>query len=123
MNGATQTYIQTPCPKALTVIANDIPAELKKLNHWVTWKFEFRDRWTKPPYRVDGLSYAKGNAEDSPETHSGEEERRAFAIVNQKHPGTDARACITNAIEDDDTQRNPASRMGKFNKRGRKAAH
>src|SRR5262245_27926155 len=28
-----------------------------------------------------------------------------------------ARVCITNAIEDDDTQRNPPSRMGKFNKR------
>jgi putative DNA primase/helicase len=61
MNGSTQTDTRPPCPKPLPVIVENIPAELKQLNQWVTWKFEYRDRWTKPPYRVDGLSYAKAN--------------------------------------------------------------
>jgi putative DNA primase/helicase len=44
------------------VVAENIPDELKCLPQWVNWKLEFRvGRWTKPPFQVDGKSYAKAN--------------------------------------------------------------
>ncbi len=49
-------------PIPLPVVAENIPDELKRLEQWVTWKFESRDgRWTKPPFQVDGQRYAKAN--------------------------------------------------------------
>jgi putative DNA primase/helicase len=42
-------------------MAEKIPAELKQLNQWVTWKYEFRGKWTKPPYQVNGRDYAKSS--------------------------------------------------------------
>lgn len=41
-------------PIPLTVAAENIPTELKQRNQWVTWQYEFRDKWTKPPYQVNG---------------------------------------------------------------------
>src|SRR5437016_6007686 len=64
MNGAATTEnseTRPPRPTPLPVIPENIPAELKPIEQWVTWKFEYRDRWTKPPYRVDGSGYAKAN--------------------------------------------------------------
>ena len=61
MNGATQTDKPPPRHKALSVMAENIPAELKELDQWVTWKYEFRDKWTKPPYQVNGSDYAKSS--------------------------------------------------------------
>jgi hypothetical protein len=61
MNGATQTDTRPPRPKPLAVVAENIPAELKELNQWVTWKYEFRDKWTKPPFQVNGRDYAKSS--------------------------------------------------------------
>lgn len=57
-----QVDTQTLRPEVLPVRPEGIPAELKGVPHWVTWRFEYRDnRWTKPPYQVDGKHYAKAN--------------------------------------------------------------
>jgi primase-polymerase (primpol)-like protein len=40
-------------PKALPVKPDGIPAELKKIPQWMTWKYTWiadREEWTKPPY-------------------------------------------------------------------------
>ena len=48
--GANGTAVP-PRPVALPVLFDAIPAELRALNQWVVWKYEFRDeRWTKPPF-------------------------------------------------------------------------
>jgi putative DNA primase/helicase len=53
-------------PKALSVVAENIPEELKKLPQWVTWKYVFREgKWTKPPYQVKGRKLASST---DPET-------------------------------------------------------
>ena len=40
-------------PKALPVVAANIPDQLKEISQWVTWRYELRDdKWTKPPYQA-----------------------------------------------------------------------
>jgi primase-polymerase (primpol)-like protein len=52
----------TPKPIPLTPKPEAIPAELKLLRAWVTWRYELRDGvWTKVPYQTDGLRRAKPN--------------------------------------------------------------
>jgi hypothetical protein len=43
-------------PKTLAVLPDGIPAELRALPQWVTWKWERNEkgRWTKVPYQVNG---------------------------------------------------------------------
>jgi Protein of unknown function (DUF3987) len=59
-NGATSENQQQPTrpprPIPLTVRAENIPAELKQLNQWVEWLYEFdsKQRWTKVPYQING---------------------------------------------------------------------
>jgi putative DNA primase/helicase len=49
-------------PNALTVVAENIPAELKQLNQWVVWRYEFiKGKWTKPLYQVSGQHAASTN--------------------------------------------------------------
>src|SRR5690625_8565 len=46
-----------PKPAPLTVIPDNIPAELKEIPRWCLWRYELnskRDRWTKVPYQVNG---------------------------------------------------------------------
>jgi len=46
-------------PHPLSVVAENIPAELKCLHQWVNWKYKRRDeKWTKPPFRFNGVDYA-----------------------------------------------------------------
>lgn len=45
-----------PAPSALTVIPDGIPAELRSIRRWVLWRWQLRDKWTKPPYTVRGGS-------------------------------------------------------------------
>jgi putative DNA primase/helicase len=41
------------------VYPENIPSELKAVDHWVLWRIETRDdKPTKPPWRVDGVSHA-----------------------------------------------------------------
>ena len=49
-----------PRPKALSVLPDAIPAELKQISAWVTWRYELSkdNKWTKPPYRLDGQTLA-----------------------------------------------------------------
>lgn len=61
MNNTAETGGLPLRPKALSVVAENIPAELKQLNQWVTWRYDFdesRDAWTKVPYRVHGRALA-----------------------------------------------------------------
>jgi primase-polymerase (primpol)-like protein len=50
-------------PPTLTVIPENIPAELKAYDHWVNWNWDWKkDKWDKPP--VDswsGIAYAKSS--------------------------------------------------------------
>jgi primase-polymerase (primpol)-like protein len=40
-----------PKPQAPAVIFRNIPDQLKALDQWVVWRFEFRNaKWTKPPF-------------------------------------------------------------------------
>lgn len=42
-----------PKPPRSTVTVDNIPADLKSLNHWVGWKYEYRkEKWTKTPYQT-----------------------------------------------------------------------
>lgn len=44
-------------PKALPVISENIPTELKRMHQWVVWRYEndqSRKQWTKVPYCTDG---------------------------------------------------------------------
>jgi hypothetical protein len=46
-------YSQSEKPKALSVINEGIPEELKKLPQWIVWRFEWlhdKAKWDKPPY-------------------------------------------------------------------------
>jgi hypothetical protein len=44
-----------PRPKAISVIPENIPEDLKNLNQWLLWRYESNgNRWTKPPYGVSG---------------------------------------------------------------------
>src|SRR5262249_1278854 len=44
-------------PTALRVQSENIPAELRALDQWVVWRYEFRQKkWTKPPYTIHGES-------------------------------------------------------------------
>ena len=56
MNGATQTDTRPPRPKALSVMAENIPADLKRLNQWVVWRYELNkdNEWTKVPCQING---------------------------------------------------------------------
>ena len=69
MSGATEMQADTSTPparpKVLSVIAENIPEELKRLRQWVVWRYELRDKWTKPPYRVIGTDRASST---DPET-------------------------------------------------------
>lgn len=45
---------QMPRPKALRVLPDGIPTELKCIKAWVVWRYELKDeKWTKVPYRLD----------------------------------------------------------------------
>lgn len=47
-------------PHPLRVVPANIPQELKTYPHWVCWRYEFNGKkWTKPPYRPDGLKASK----------------------------------------------------------------
>ena len=49
-------------PVALAVLPDAIPAEIKALKAWVTWRYEWKeDKWTKEPYQVNGDIHAKVN--------------------------------------------------------------
>lgn len=51
-----------PRPVALRVSANVIPAELKAIKAWVTWRYEWqKEKWTKEPYQVGGDRHARTN--------------------------------------------------------------
>jgi putative DNA primase/helicase len=45
-------------PQALSVQADNIPAELKERHHFMLWRYEYREGnkspWTKVPYQVNG---------------------------------------------------------------------
>jgi len=59
---ATDESAQDQRPTPLPVVAKNIPDQLKTLPQWVTWKYELRDnKWTKPPYEVNGRVYAKSS--------------------------------------------------------------
>lgn len=55
MTGATQIDTPPPRPKALSVIAENVPADLRQLNQWVVWRYELNDdnEWTKVPSQVN----------------------------------------------------------------------
>ena len=62
----TSTVRENERPKALGVVAENIPEELKELRQWVTWKYVFKEgKWTKPPYQVNGRELASST---DPET-------------------------------------------------------
>ena len=46
---------------ALSVVAENIPAELKATPQWVVWKYFFRDKWTKPPFNAHTGNLAATN--------------------------------------------------------------
>src|SRR6266481_4942635 len=49
-------------PIALRVLPEAIPAELKSIDAWVTWRYEWKEgKWTKEPYQVNGGVHAKVN--------------------------------------------------------------
>ena len=44
-------------PSTLAVEAAAIPYELRELDQWVCWRWEYqhdRKKWTKPPYQISG---------------------------------------------------------------------
>ena len=43
------------------MVAENIPAELKAIPQWVTWKYFFRDKWTKPPFNAHTGDLASSN--------------------------------------------------------------
>ena len=49
-----------PRPKALRVLPDAIPAELKLIIAWVGWRYELSkdNNWTKPPYQINGQTRA-----------------------------------------------------------------
>jgi putative DNA primase/helicase len=104
MNGAaTEAGAQPTRPIPLPVVAKNIPDELKTLPQWVTWKYELHDnKWTKPPYEVNGLDYAKssdpstwGEFKDALKTYkSGRVDGIGFALaVNANIVGVDLDHC------------------------------
>ena len=52
-----------PRPIALRLVPERIPAELKTITAWVTWRYartlDKNQKWTKEPYRVDSRMHAK----------------------------------------------------------------
>jgi hypothetical protein len=53
-----------PRPSALPVIAGNIPAELRRPQQWVCWRYtwkEDRQKWDKPPSNPHSLTAAKPN--------------------------------------------------------------
>jgi putative DNA primase/helicase len=58
--------MNTSRPTALRVSPDAIPAELKAIRAWVTWRYEqASEKWTKVPYRNDGKTKASST---DPET-------------------------------------------------------
>ena len=55
-----QANSQITRPKALRVLPDAIPVELKQIRAWVVWRHEpSKDsKWTKPPYQLDGRTLA-----------------------------------------------------------------
>ncbi|MCH8054992.1 MAG: hypothetical protein IH857_02410 [Deltaproteobacteria bacterium] len=55
-----QVDTHMPRPKALRVLPDAIPTELKLINAWVVWRYELSkdNKWTKPPYQLDGQTSA-----------------------------------------------------------------
>ena len=49
-----------PRPKALRVLPDAIPAEIKQIRAWVVWQYELSkdEKWTKVPYQLDGQTRA-----------------------------------------------------------------
>src|SRR5215467_14357836 len=59
MNGGTENGARPPRPKALSVVSENIPDELKRLDQWVVWLYQYREdkskwKWTKPPHQPSG---------------------------------------------------------------------
>ena len=55
----------SPKPSFLTVLAENIPSELKSLPQWIVWKAEPRDgKISKVPYRPDGRRASSTNPDD-----------------------------------------------------------
>ncbi len=53
----------SPRPTALEVLPQHIPATMRRRDHWVTWRYEWRSpAWTKVPYRADGRGRASATA-------------------------------------------------------------
>lgn len=53
-----------PRPEPLPVLFDSIPAELRYLNQWVMWRYEWKEdkqKWDKPPYNPQGWN-AKSTA-------------------------------------------------------------
>ncbi len=49
-------------PATLQVLPDGIPDDLKRLDQFVCWDWEYRnERWTKPPVRASGGGYARSN--------------------------------------------------------------
>jgi primase-polymerase (primpol)-like protein len=49
-------------PRALQVLSDAIPTELKAIKAWVVWRYEWqKEKWTKEPYQVDSEKHAKRN--------------------------------------------------------------
>jgi len=68
-------------PKALEVIPENIPAELKQLRRWVCWRYEMREgKWTKPPIVAGSQEYA--NSTDEATWRTFDESLAAY----HKHP-------------------------------------
>ncbi len=55
-----QVDTQMPHSKALRVLPDAIPAELKQIIAWVVWRYELSkdEKWTKVPYQLDGQTRA-----------------------------------------------------------------
>jgi len=55
-----QVDTQMPRPKALRVLPDAIPAEIKQTRAWVVWQYELSkdEKWTKVPYQLDGQTRA-----------------------------------------------------------------
>lgn len=49
-SGAAPIAAPTPLP----VLLENLPDELTRIPRWVVWRYEWRDRWTKPPFQPNG---------------------------------------------------------------------
>jgi len=57
----------SPKPVALKVWPRNIPQAIKEVDGWVLWRWWWSpksQKWTKPPYNVDGVKIDEGNPEN-----------------------------------------------------------